>query len=519
MASSRIIARNLLANWIGHGTNLVVMFFLSPFVIHSLGLEGYGLWGILNVLTGYMGLLDVGVRVSTGRYVILYIGKQDYVAVDETIRTSLAFFSCLGVVFLAAGLLIGWLFPVFFQGVAPRYYSILPVLMGAMAINMWVSMFRAILSSLLSAHDRFDMARGLDIVILAIRTTGTIVVLMLGYGIVGLTVVILTSNILGLFGNWLLAKKIYKPLQIWPIYFRKKRIKELLGYGIAAAISSAAIKIIGQTDVVIVGAFIGMSATGIYTAGANLLYYSASFLGQITTTFFPSVQRAVARGELGSARWMFIRQVRLTAVLGMLFYIGIICYASTFIRLWLYEPTKFPQTAVAEAAMVMIILAASKLPVCVTASCNAFLRALGHIRITAATAMAQAFLNLSISLVLVTILEWGTAGVAAGTLIARLLTSTLILPHYVCLKAQLSIRLFLLRIVIPTVFTGISFAGLCLVTMKLLPDDTWCWFLLQISLVTLFYIPIALFLLVPEGDRKRIYSKIISRIKNVLISA
>ena len=44
MSKARIYARNLAANWIGYGANLVVMFFLSPFVVHSLENAGHGVW-------------------------------------------------------------------------------------------------------------------------------------------------------------------------------------------------------------------------------------------------------------------------------------------------------------------------------------------------------------------------------------------------------------------------------------------------------------------------------------------
>lgn len=42
MSKAGIYARNLAANWIGYGANPVVMFFLSPFVVRSLGDTAYG---------------------------------------------------------------------------------------------------------------------------------------------------------------------------------------------------------------------------------------------------------------------------------------------------------------------------------------------------------------------------------------------------------------------------------------------------------------------------------------------
>ena len=37
MSRARIYARNLTANWVGYAANLAVMFFMSPFVVHTLG--------------------------------------------------------------------------------------------------------------------------------------------------------------------------------------------------------------------------------------------------------------------------------------------------------------------------------------------------------------------------------------------------------------------------------------------------------------------------------------------------
>ena len=68
MSNARIHARNLLANWVGHGANVVVLFFLSPFVVHTLGKTEYGIWSLLSVLTGYMGLFDLGARDNGGNY-------------------------------------------------------------------------------------------------------------------------------------------------------------------------------------------------------------------------------------------------------------------------------------------------------------------------------------------------------------------------------------------------------------------------------------------------------------------
>jgi O-antigen/teichoic acid export membrane protein len=252
-------------------------------------------------------------------------------------------------------------FPWVFPSAPQEYHMTVAVLLPVLAVNIWISAFRTVLSSVLAAHERFDLARGSDLVMLAVRTILTVVALNLGYHLIGLTMAAVGCNIVGLLVNLHLARRVHHGLRLWPLALKKERLGELYNYGIGAFAIAVSFKIIGQTDLVIVGNLINIDAVAVYSVGAMLLYYSDTFLGQIVTTFFPSLQRAVARDEMGSARWMVFRQVRLAMILGLLMYIGYLTFGESFIRLWMFHAEKFPQESVTQAAQVMAILAGSKL--------------------------------------------------------------------------------------------------------------------------------------------------------------
>ncbi len=69
----RTIARNIISNWVGYAINAVVIFFLTPFVLHSLGDTRYGIWILVNGLTGYFGLLNLGLSGGTTQYLTRYL--------------------------------------------------------------------------------------------------------------------------------------------------------------------------------------------------------------------------------------------------------------------------------------------------------------------------------------------------------------------------------------------------------------------------------------------------------------
>lgn len=507
MSSARIFARNLTANWVGYGVNLVVMFFLSPFIVQTLGKVEYGIWSLLTVLTGYMGVLDLGIRASTGRYIILYLGRGEHDKVDQTIRTSLGIFSVIGFGIVAVGAVLGWLFPRFFSSVPAEYHTMVKLLLPLLAVNVWISMVRVLFSSVLTAHERFDVSNGLDLIMLGLRTAGTVLVLKWGMGIVGLSIVVVASNLAGLLGNQFLARRIYARLRIWPLLFMKARLYELYSYGIFAFISAVSVKIIGQTDLVIAGAAVSVESVAVYSVGAMLSFYTTSFIGLIGNTFFPPVQQAVARKEMGSARWLFFRQIRLALIFGIPIYAGFCFFAESFMRLWMFDPEKFSMESVHQAALILTLLAVSHLPVLMEVGAGGLLVAMGHVRLTATLSIIEAFLNLGLSLFFVLVLGWGLAGIAAGTLVSRILLRFFVTLGFTFPKTGIRWKPFVWQICARAVFVFLLFAGICLLSQWVLPSASWGWFFLQIVLVMACYLPVSMWILVPENDRSRFYEK------------
>lgn len=503
MSGARTHARNLMANWLGHGATLVVLFFLSPFIVHTLGKVEYGLWSLLTVLTGYMGLLDLGIRASTGRFIMLYLGKKDRQAVDETIRTALAFYCGLGVVAVAAGVGLGWLFPVFFRSIPPDYHVIARLLLPLLAVNVLLSALQAVFDSILAAHERFDMARGVDLVLVALRAGATVTALTLGYRIAALALVSVASQTLGVAAYCVLARRVYPELRLWPVMFHKTRLRELFGYGLAAFVSTLSAKIMGQTDLLIAGAAVGVGATAVYSVGAMLVFYSDTFLAHIGRTLFPALQRAVAREQRGDTRWLFLRANRFRLLCGLLPVIGMIVFAEPFIRLWMLGPG-FDEASVEEAALVMRILAGAKLLVLFVGISGPVLNAMGRVRLTASTVALQAVVNLILSLVFVLVLGWGLAGIASGTFAARLLVGTFVVPWFACTATGVSWRHYLLQVGGVGIFTGGIFAIVCLAIRMTLPGATWPWFFAQVTVATILYLGLAYMLLASPADRERL---------------
>lgn len=500
MSSARIHLRNLAFNWGGHAATLLVMFFLSPYIVGQLDAVAYGIWSLLNVLTGYMGIFDLGVRASVGRHVALYLGKEDPRGVDETIRAGFGFFSLAGGLILLFGVGLGWLFPAIFDGVSSEYYDTVRVLLPLMVVNVWLSAIAAIYSSVLAAHDRFDVARGVDMFVLLVRTVGTVYVLEMGWGLWGLVFAVIAGNVCAVIGNRIFAGRVHKGLRSFPFLYSKERLRELFGYGVPAAISNSAIKIIGQSNLILAGVMIGVASVREYNVGAMLILYTFVFIKLIGRTFFPSIQKSISAGRDGEARHLFFRQVRISLSVGLVVYLGYFFYSEPFIRLWMLQDN-FDLRSVQSSAKVMSILALANLPILFTNPCMGYLAANGYVKFNAAISLLEALVSMFSSVVFVVLFDNGLVGIASGTLVGRLSVSSILMPYHLSKNSKIKIGKFIKEVVVPGILSGGLFSFCSFSLIKLWAPMSWPVFFLQIAILLVLWIPIFYFVLLPEDYR------------------
>jgi O-antigen/teichoic acid export membrane protein len=58
------LLRNIGSTWVVTLAGIAATYFLTPFVIHTLGQEGYGVWTLIVSITGFISLLALGVPMA-----------------------------------------------------------------------------------------------------------------------------------------------------------------------------------------------------------------------------------------------------------------------------------------------------------------------------------------------------------------------------------------------------------------------------------------------------------------------
>src|SRR5438874_9616973 len=73
-----LILRAVTTSWVAVIANASVGIFLTPYVLHRLGDEAFGVWILTTNLVGYYGILDAGVRSAIIRYVSRHKRSEEH---------------------------------------------------------------------------------------------------------------------------------------------------------------------------------------------------------------------------------------------------------------------------------------------------------------------------------------------------------------------------------------------------------------------------------------------------------
>ena len=401
---------------------MAVGFFLSPFLVHRLGNEAYGIWVLAISSIGYLGALDLGMRSS----VLRHVGKGHTTGDHEGASAALSgalwvrLYISLVVLVLSGGL--AYFFPLLFKVPADLAFSA-RVAVSIIGLSLALTMSMGVFGGVISGLNRYDLQTVVTLIQMSLRVAGVVLVLRKGYGIVAIAV---CEFIAGFVGNVLLvviARRIYPELRVSLKQPDKAVLRSLWSYSFYAFLTTIAIQLVYQTDNVVVGTFVSATAVTFYAIGNSLCRYTDQFTGAMTQSFVPAASTYEAAGDTDKLQALYRVGTRAMMALYLPILVTLLVRGRTFIGLWMG-----PQYS-RVSGTVLIILGTAL--IFSQANNTAFAIAFGTERhkVLAKWAIAEGVANLTLS---ITLVHWfGIYGVAVGTLIPSMAINLIFWPQYI----------------------------------------------------------------------------------------
>lgn len=456
----RTLARNTTWNYVGFVVNLATNLVLFPFVVAKVGDAAAGVWLLLGSVTGYMGLLELGIVPSLTQHVASALGRGSSREVNRGASTALALLG--GLMLLALQTL--WFVP-HLVGVLQvpadlhgEAIAILAVTIAGFALRMPLAAFQA----LLLGCQRQDRANQLWVVLALTKALATIAVLLAGYGVLQVVMMDAALHLLAGIPQVRWARQELPGLELRWRYVDRALVGHLTTLGGALLLTSVCSLVIEQTDRLVVAAFLPIAEVTYYSAAFKL--YMMAFA--VSTTLVQAVAPLTAlmhgRGDGTGLRALFLRMTKYTAAVAMLFVGSLSLAGGALLHVWM--GSRF-----VDARHIVTIL-------CIGFAVTAFNHA-GYSALIGTRRIApllwryfvpQAVANLVLSLWLVQSL--GTVGVALGTAIPALVLQPVYLA-FMLRELGVGWRAFFADTVWPVVAPAVAaFAPLVALSLTTAPD-------------------------------------------------
>jgi len=428
--------KNVLGSWVGLGTSVIAGFALTPYVLRHVGDSAYGVWVLLTAFTGYYGLLDLGLRSATIRYVARHLATNDTDELNRVVSTSFFFYSALGLAMTVVTAIVALRFNHLFK-VGPEWQdtgrTLLLIVGFGTALNMPVTLFSGVLEGL----QRFSLVGWVQTLSVILRAALLIYLLERGYTILAVGVVTMIMNILSGLTLMFCAFRLAPSLRIRFRDASLPTLKTLGGYGLVIFWISVAQSLRFQFDSMVIGWMISAEAITYFSFGSRLSVYSLDVVQMMAQILTPMASAADATGEEGRQRRIFMMGNRYSAFvalpLGALFLIA----GGTIIRVWV--GAKY----VSAGYMVLAIVTVPTTIYLMQAASPKVLFGMAQHKTLAVVLMIEAIANLVLSIALAP--HFGLAGVAWGTAIPLAITNIFFLPLHLCRLLHVRLRVFLIE--------------------------------------------------------------------------
>ena len=494
-----MMLRNIFSNWASVAVNLVVAFLLSPFLVHSLGDSRYGLWVLVLSVTGYMGLLDTGLRVSIVKYAAECNARKDADGLNRILFTALSLYGSLSILVVLLSVVAAVFFERLFRVPAADIPIGRPLALIA-GLNVALSLPLGVFGGLLAGLQRYDLLTKSGITVLLIRTAATVAAVWSGMGLLALGWIQVASQILTGVILVRMARSQFPELDLRVRRLEGPIVRTLYSYSGYIVLNNVAMFLLFYSGEVLIGMFIGTAAVTAYAIARSLVQYLSTIIGAMTQVFHPYASDQHARGNAGAVADALVIGTKTSLLIALPIGVAYLIVGPTFISLWM--GAQYGRSA----GLVLALLTVPQIIWLSQSTAGNVLLGVGRHRMVTTLNLVTAIAGIALGVALVPSL--GPAGVAAGMALPIVVSQALILPAWTARALKMSLREYFADAYLAPFTAVLPFAMTLWIVSRLWPATHLLTFALQVLLCLTTFVPAAYFLAFSRGERQRLVARV-----------
>lgn len=334
LSENKKLIINLLSSIFAFGVNLIIGFFISPYIVKRLGVEANGFISLANTFITYANLVTIALNSMAGRFITIAIHKDDY---EKANRYYNAVFG--GNLIIAAVLVI----PAIICIIKLEYLINIPlalvldvkILFSILFLGYFIGIVLPNWATATFATNNLYLQ---SISSLESNIIKIICILLLfivfSPKVYYIAIASLICTIYMAAYNWYYHKRLLPELKIMKRYFDWIYVKELIFSGIWNTINQAGQILLSGLDLLIANLFIGATPMGALSLAKTIPNIIIGLSGTLTSIFVPTLTIDYAHDNKDALKKNLKKGMKLTGIILTIPLSILIIYGSEFYSLW-----------------------------------------------------------------------------------------------------------------------------------------------------------------------------------------
>ena len=289
----------IVLNYINMGVGNLIPVFYTPIMLRILGQSEYGLYKLSSVVTGYLGLISLGLGAAITRYLIKAATEGGKNAEERMLGLFLIIFRVIALVAFVIGVLLILYLDVWYDdslnsGELHRMRILVFIMVCNTALSFSVSPY----ISIVTAHEKFIFYQCMNILTTCVAPIVNLIVLYMGYASIGLAFSSFAIAVLVRVVYFIYVKR---SMCITPRYRQLPIdcLKEIMVFSFWIFVANVVGQLYASTDTIMIGAVPSLAVTGValYNVGMVFDQMIGSVSTGISSLLAPRINKMVFSGE------------------------------------------------------------------------------------------------------------------------------------------------------------------------------------------------------------------------------
>lgn len=497
---------NMSASFLAYGISLFISFFLSPYLVRTIGVEANGFVGLANNFISYATLLTVALNSLAGRFITIEVVQ------GNTKKANMYFSS----VFIA-NLVIGIVLALIGAGIVLNLTSIINIpenitgdvrmLFFCLFANCIVSIVGSVFSVATFARNKLYLQSIRNIESNIIRTL--VIIGAFAFFAPKVTYIGLGSLIAGIylfFANIYYTRLLLPEISIGIRDFDLTAILEILSSGIWNTINRLGQLLLDGLDLLITNLFIDATAMGVLSLSKTVPSLISGLLSSLVGVFSPDFTILYAEGKREELIKSVIRSMKIMGTMINTPIIVLIVCGEDFFRLW--QPT---QDAKVLQKLFLLTIGCLIFSGGINCIYNIF-TVVNKIRTNAIVVLVCGAISTGTTLFLVRNTDLGIFAVAGVSTAISILRNLAFTAPYGARCLELKWYSLYPAIFKPVLFTVIGVVVGFLIGGQIVATN-WVFWFAKACLIGIISLVIGIFVILNREERNMVISKVVKRIR------